>query len=84
MNSQAKQKAVVEKFSDVELESLRYDLLQSGLDNWQAAEFLSMFLVSRGYGVSRQSAQEAVERVEGQRCSIACLGDELEKLAMMM
>jgi hypothetical protein len=74
----------MDKFSDVELESLRFDLQQSGLDSWQAAELVSLFLASRGYGVSRQSAQEAVARMESNRCSIACLGYELEKLALMM
>jgi hypothetical protein len=74
----------VDKFSDVELESLRTDLMQSGLDAWQAAELVSTFLASRGYGVSRENAYEAVGRMESQRCSIASLGDELEKLALMM
>ena len=74
----------MEKFTDVELESLRHDLTHAGLDSWQAAELVSQFLSSRGYGVSRQSAHEAVTRVEGLRSSTASLGVELEKLAMVM
>ncbi len=73
-----------EKFNELELQSLREDLQLSGLDSWQAAEMVSLFLSSRGYGVSRESAHEAMARMEGSRCSVACLGDELEKLALVM
>ncbi len=42
----------IEKFSARELLNLRNELLQSGIDSWQAAEVLSGFLTGRGYGVS--------------------------------
>ena len=46
----------------VELQELRDGLLQHGLDHWQAADLISSFLAGRGYGVSRQSARDAVAR----------------------
>ena len=46
--------AKIEKFSARELLNLRNELLQSGIDSWQAAEVLSGFLTGRGYGVSAQ------------------------------
>src|ERR1035437_1177816 len=42
-----------EKFTAADLSSLREELLQSGLDSWQAAELISSFLNVRGYGVSQ-------------------------------
>lgn len=75
---------MVEKFPVAELQDLRNGLLQSGLDSWQAAELVSSFLSGRGYGVSRQSARDAVSRLEGLSCSLECMQAELEKLAMVM
>lgn len=74
----------IEKFPRVELRELREELLQNGLDSWQAADLISSFLAGRGYGVSRQSARDAVARFEGISCSIDCMQAELEKLAMVM
>jgi hypothetical protein len=74
----------VEKFPTVELQELRDGLLQNGLDSWQAAELISSFLSGRGYGVSRQSARDAVLRFDGIGHSIDCIQAELEKLAMVM
>lgn len=74
----------VEKFPAVELQELRDGLLQNGLDSWQAAELVSSFLAGRGYGVSRQSARDAVIRFEGSGRSIDGIQAELEKLAMVM
>jgi hypothetical protein len=74
----------VEKFPTLELQELREGLLQNGLDSWQAAELISSFLSGRGYGVSRQSARDAVIRFEGVGHSIDCIQAELEKLAMVM
>ena len=75
---------MVEKFPIAELQDLRNGLLQGGLDSWQAAELVSSFLSGRGYGVSRQSARDAVMRLEGISCSLECMQEELEKLAMVM
>jgi hypothetical protein len=74
----------IEKFPTVELQELREGLLQQGLDSWQAADLISSFLAGRGYGVSRQSARDAVLRGEGLSHSIDCMQAELEKLAMVM
>ncbi len=74
----------IEKFPVPELVELREGLLRNGLDSWQAAELISSFLAGRGYGVSRQSAREAVSRMEGIGCSVHCMQAELEKLAMVM
>ena len=50
----------IEKFSARELLNLRNELLQSGIDSWQAAEVLSGFLTGRGYGVSAPAARNAI------------------------
>ncbi len=72
------------RFSNTDLVSLRSDLLQSGLDSWQAAEMISSFMSGRGYGVSSQSALEAATRIESVGCSIESMHRELEKLALVM
>ena len=74
----------VEKFSATDLGSLRSELLQSGLDSWQAAELISSFLVGRGYGVSSHEARSAATRIESVGCSLSCVQEELEKLALVM
>lgn len=74
----------IERFPRVELCELREELLQVGLDNWQAADLISSFLTGRGYGVSRQSARDAVSRLDGIASSVDRMQAELEKLAMVM
>lgn len=74
----------IEKFPAPELQELRDGLLQQGLDSWQAADLISSYLAGRGYGVSRQSARDAVLRGEGISHSIDGMQSELEKLAMVM
>lgn len=74
----------IEKFPTVELQNLRDGLLQQGLDSWQAADLISSYLAGRGYGVSRQSAHDAVLRAGVLSHSIDCMQSELEKLAMVM
>ncbi len=73
-----------EKFSVGELSVLRNELLQSGLDAWDAAQVLQTFLIGRGYGVSREAALEAASRVEGAGCSLDVIQKELEGLALVM
>ena len=51
--------AMVERFAEADLSGLREDLMKSGLDSWQAADLISTFLASRGYGVSMQDARAA-------------------------
>jgi hypothetical protein len=74
----------VEKFPAVELQELRESLLQNGVDSWQAADLISSFLAGRGYGVSRQSARDAVVRFDMAGHSIDSMQQELEKLALVM
>jgi hypothetical protein len=75
---------MAEKFSSVELAALRSELLQSGLDAWDAARLFQMFLVGRGYGVSPEAAWDAASRVEGAGCSLDSIQKELEGIAMVM
>jgi hypothetical protein len=74
----------IEKFTATDLSSLREELMQSGLDSWQAAELISSFLNVRGYGVSNHAARGAASRIESYRCSLQCMQEELEKLALVM
>lgn len=74
-----------DRFTVTELTALRNDLLQSGqIDSIEVAELLQVFLMGRGYGVSRQAAFDAAGRVEMSGCSIPVLQVELENLAMVM
>ncbi len=75
----------IEKFSTTELVNLRNDLMQSGIDYWQAAEVLHGFLTGRGYGVSAENARDAISRlVESSACNLDCMQQELERLAFVM
>ena len=73
-----------EKFPVAELNALREELRQSGLDSFQAAELLLAFLGARGYGVSSQEARDAATRIETLGCSLPMLQQELERLAWVM
>ena len=72
-----------EKFSIMELAALRNELVDSGIDAWQAGEVLQMFLMGRGYGVSPEAAIDAATRVEGAGCSLDIIQRELESLALV-
>ena len=74
-----------DRFTVMELASLRNDLLQGGMiDSREAAELLQVFLMGRGYGVSQQAAMDAAGRVEISGCSLPVLQRELESLALVM
>ena len=75
---------MTEKFSVAEVAALRNELLQGGLDSFQTAELLKMFLAGLGYGVSPESALDAVGRIEGANCDVEALHRELESLALVM
>jgi len=75
---------MAEKFSVAEVTALRSELLQSGLDFFQTAEVLKLFLAGRGYGVSPESALDAAGRIEGSGCDVDALHKELESLALVM
>jgi hypothetical protein len=84
MEPYATASGTTEKFTLTDLSSLREELMQSGLDSWQAAELISSFLNVRGYGVSNHAARGAASRIERVRCSLQCMQEELEKLALVM
>jgi hypothetical protein len=71
------------KFSAVELTALRNELVQGGLDSWQAAELFQVFLAGRGYGVNPSAALDAVTRIETAGCSLEAMSQELESIAMV-
>lgn len=73
-----------EMFAQNDLNGLRDELRQAGLDSWQAAELISAFLVARGYGVSHHDARSAASRIESVGCSLQTMQEELGKLAMVM
>ena len=75
---------MAEKFSSGELATLRSELLQGGLDSWEAAQLLQVFLSGRGYGVSPEAALDAASRVEGAGCSLEAIQRELDRVAMVM
>jgi len=66
------------------LADLREELLQSGLDSWQAGELLGAFLSEHGYGVSKDDALCAVRRMGSTGYQLAQVREELEKLALVM
>lgn len=74
----------IEKFPLAELAGLRTELLQSGVDSWQAAELVTIFLSGRGYGADPAMAREAVMRLEAKACTFECMQRELEGIAYMM
>ena len=73
-----------EKFSVAEVAALRNELLQGGLDSFQTAEMIKMFLSRLGYGISPQSALDTAGRIEGPNCTVDALQKELERVALVM
>ena len=78
------EKCAIEKFPASDLSTLREELMQSGLDSWQAAELITAFLSGRGYGVSNHAARSAASRIESFGCSLKSMQEELENLALVM
>ncbi|MGI4755521.1 MAG: hypothetical protein ACRYGF_01590 [Janthinobacterium lividum] len=72
------------KFTAEDVSALRTELLQSGLDSWQAAELVSSFLNARGYGVSSEGARNAMTRMDAFHCNLECMRAELEQIALVM
>lgn len=63
---------------------LRSELLQSGVDSFQAAEIVANFLSGRGYGVSSHEARAAASRIECPGCTPEHIQQELERVALVM
>jgi len=77
----------IEKFSMSELSRLRAELMQAGIDSWQAADVVSTFLVDRGYGVDTFAVRNAVSRLEPFRASVEAMDTmqaALETVAYVM
>lgn len=74
----------VEKFPAAELSGLRTELMQSGVDSFQAAEMITAFLASRGYGADPVQVREVVTRLESNACPVDCIQQELERVAWTM
>ncbi|AXC12834.1 hypothetical protein ACPOL_3549 [Acidisarcina polymorpha] len=77
----------VEKFSMSELSSLRSELMQSGIDSWQAADVVSAFLVGRGYGVNTITVRDVVTRLDPFSASMDAMDimqEVLETVAYVM
>jgi hypothetical protein len=72
------------KFSVLEVASLRDDLLHRGLDSFQVAETIKMFLARRGYGVSAEMARDAASKLEDIGYTVECFRKWLETLALVM
>jgi hypothetical protein len=71
----------IEKFTASDLTALRSDLLQSGLDSFQAAELVTTFLSGRGYGISTDEARGVASKIEGVGCTVESIQAELERVA---
>ena len=78
------QNSRVEKFGITDLTNLRNELMESGLDSFQGAQVLSVFLSGRGYGIGAEQARATVLRLEHAGCSYDCLQQELEQVALVM
>ena len=74
----------IEKFPAAELAGLRTELMQSGMDSFQAAEMLTSFLAGRGYGVDPTLIRAVVLRLASTACSLDCIQKELERVAFVM
>ncbi len=71
----------IEKFTASDLAGLRNDLLQSGIDSFQAAELVTSFLSGRGYGISTHEARGVASKIEGVGSTIESIQAELERVA---
>jgi hypothetical protein len=84
MSELSDDRALVERFTPTDLLTLRSELLQSGLDSFQAAEIVCNFLSGRGYGVSKHEARDAAFRIEGPGCTTEHIQAALERVALAM
>jgi hypothetical protein len=84
MSEYSDDRAVVERFTPSDLLKLRNELLQSGVDSFQAAEIVCNFLSGRGYGVSKHEARDAASSIEGPGCTAEHIQAALERVALAM
>ena len=81
---QAQDRCCIEKFTPSDLLTLRNELLQSGVDSFQAAEIVTNFLSGRGYGVSTHEARGVVTTIESPGITAEHIQAELERVARVM
>jgi hypothetical protein len=74
----------IEKFTPSDLLTLRGELLQSGVDSFQAAEIVANFLSGRGYGVSSHEARGVASKIELPGITAEKIQAELELVARVM
>lgn len=74
----------IEKFPEADLAGLREELLHSGMDSWQAADLIRIYLSGRGYGVSNHAARGTATRLESAGYNVQRMQEELEKIALVM
>lgn len=84
MSDSQEDRTHVEKFTPSDLLTLRSELLQSGVDSFQAAEIVSNFLSGRGYGICSQEARKVATSIEGHNCTPERIQAELERVARVM
>ena len=77
-------KDMLEKFSVTELAVLRNELVQNGLDAFQAADLFKLFLAGRGFGASQEAAMDAASKINHSGCDINVMQKELSNLAWVM
>ena len=73
-----------EKFTPSDLMTLRSELLQSGVDTFQAGEILTSFLSGRGYGISSHEARRVASEIERLGCKPEDIHAELDRVARVM
>jgi hypothetical protein len=72
------------KFAAEDVADLRSELLQSGLDTWQAAELISSFLSTRGFGISAEGARDMFLFMDPQHNTVEAMHQKLESVALVM
>jgi hypothetical protein len=72
------------KFSVSQVTALRQDLLQRGLDHFQAAEIINSFVAAGGYGISQEMARHIALRLERMHDGVEALHRQLESCALAM
>ena len=73
-----------EQFTNDDLHYLRSELLTAGVDSFQVADFITGFLIQRGYGVSTVDARAAAAHIGAHGYGLPCLQEQLQKLAYIM
>lgn len=76
--------AMEEKFSALEVTTLRKDLLDCGLDCFQVADAIKTFIACHGYGISAEGARNVAVQLKSLQCGTDCFHKSLESAALMM